>query len=65
MRFPEFENEDEWEYVNGNDLFEPISNKNHSSDLPILAITQEQGLFQEMIDYNVSITAKSIESYKL
>ena len=66
LRFPEFENEDEWEYVNGNDLFEPISNKNHSSDLPILAITQEQGAIpREMIDYNVSVTAKSIKSYKV
>ncbi len=66
LRFPEFKNEGEWEYVSGDDLFEPISNKGHNSDLPILAITQEQGAVpREMINYHVSVTEKSIESYKV
>jgi type I restriction enzyme, S subunit len=66
LRFPEFKNEGEWEYVNGDKLFEPVSNKNHNSDLPILAITQEQGAIpRNMIDYHVSVTDKSIESYKV
>jgi len=66
LRFPEFEKEGEWEYLNGDELFEPISNKNHNSDLPILAITQEQGAIpREMIDYHVSVTDRSIESYKI
>ena len=52
--------------MNGNELFEPISNKNHNSDLPILAITQEQGAVpRELINYNVSVSAKSVESYKV
>ena len=66
LRFPEYVNEGEWTYLNGNELFEPISNKNHNSDLPILAITQEQGAIpRKMIDYHVSVTDKSIESYKV
>jgi type I restriction enzyme S subunit len=66
LRFPEFMEEGEWEYLNGNKLFEPISNKKHNSDLPILAITQEQGpIPRDMIDYHVSVTDKSIESYKV
>jgi type I restriction enzyme S subunit len=66
LRFPEFLEEGEWEYLNGNKLFEPISNKKHNSDLPILAITQEQGpIPRDMIDYHVSVTDKSIESYKV
>jgi type I restriction enzyme S subunit len=66
LRFPEFKNEGEWEYVYGDELFEPISNKEHNSDLPILAITQEQGAVpREMINYHVSVTEKSIESYKV
>jgi type I restriction enzyme S subunit len=65
LRFPEFKNEGEWEYVYGDELFEPISNKDHDSDLPILAITQEQGAVpRDMINYHVSVTEKSIESYK-
>jgi len=66
LRFPEFMNAGEWEYKNGNLLFEPISNKNHNSDLPILAITQEQGAIpRNLIDYHISVTDKSIESYKV
>ena len=42
LRFPEFVNGGEWDYVNGNELFVPIVNKNHNSDLPVLAITQGQ-----------------------
>lgn len=56
----------EWEEKNGNLLFENISNKDHSSDLPILAITQEYGAIpRDMIDYQVSVTDKSIETYKV
>lgn len=66
LRFPKFEKNGEWEYVNGNKLFEPISNKNHNSDLPILAITQEQGAVpRNMINYRVSVAEKSVESYKV
>jgi|SRR5690554_269497 len=66
LRFPEFEDEGEWEYVNGNILFEPISNKNHNSDLPILAITQQQGAVpREEINYNVSVTSESVNNYKV
>lgn len=66
LRFPEFQKIGEWEYLNGNKLFEPISNKKHNSDLPILAITQEQGAIpRELINYHVSVSDKSIESYKV
>lgn len=66
LRFPEFKNEGEWEYVYGDELFEPISNKDHNSDLPILAVTQEQGAVpRDLINYHVSVTDKSIESYKM
>lgn len=64
LRFPEFSGE--WIIMHGNDLFEQISNKNHNSDLPILAITQDQGAVpREMIDYNVSVTDASVASYKV
>lgn len=66
LRFPDFANDGEWEYVNGNELFEPIVNKNHNSDLPVLAITQDQGAVpRDMIDYNVIVSDKSIAGYKV
>ncbi|HEX9928940.1 MAG TPA: restriction endonuclease subunit S [Pyrinomonadaceae bacterium] len=66
LRFPEFNTNGEWDYLNGDKLFEPIVNKIHNSDLPILAVTQEQGAIpRNMIDYHVSVTEKSVESYKI
>lgn len=56
----------EWEEKGGNYMFESISDKNHNSDLPILAITQEFGAIpRDLIDYNVTVTDKSVEGYKV
>jgi type I restriction enzyme S subunit len=68
LRFKDDNGEEfeEWEEKYGGDLFESISNKNHNSDLPILAISQEYGAVpREMINYQISVTEKSIESYKV
>ncbi len=66
LRFPEFRDAGGWEEKLGDKLFDPISNKKHNSDLPILAITQEHGAIpRDKIDYRVSVTDKSIESYKV
>jgi type I restriction enzyme S subunit len=66
LRFPEFEGTVDWEEVGGDFLFDPITNKNHDSSLPILAITQEHGAIpRHLIDYQISVTEKSIESYKV
>jgi type I restriction enzyme S subunit len=64
LRFPEFKGG--WSFEHGDILFDQVSNKNHSSDLPLLAITQEYGAIpRDKIDYNVVVTDKSIESYKV
>lgn len=64
LRFPGFTKE--WDYVNGNELFMPISNKDHNSDLPILALTQDKGAVpREMINYNVVVSDKSVAGYKV
>ncbi len=66
LRFPEFQCESGWDSELGNMVFDQISNKDHNSDLPVLAITQDQGAIpREMIDYHVSVTDKSLESYKV
>lgn len=57
---------EKWSTKLGGELFESISNKNHNSDLPILAITQEHGAIpRDLIEYKISVTDKSIESYKV
>lgn len=64
LRFPVFK--EDWQTKSGDLVFESVSNKNHNSDLPILAITQEQGAMpRHLINYNISVTDKSIESYKV
>lgn len=66
LRFPEFLKLDEWIHVGGDRLFEPITNKKHNSDLPILAITQERGAIpRDLINYTVIATDKSVQSYKV
>ena len=66
LRFPEFVDNKRWSYVHGNELFVPIVNKNHNSDLPVLSITQDHGAVpREMIDYNVIVSKKSIAGYKI
>jgi len=65
LRFAEFANRGEVIFENGDALFEAIYDKDHNSDLPVLAITQEQGAIpREMIDYHVFVTDRSLESYK-
>ena len=57
---------EDWDYKNGNLVFETISNKNHNSDLPILAISQKYGAIpRELIDYKVHVSTKSVDSYKV
>jgi len=64
LRFKKFEQS--WEMKYGNEIFENISDKNHYSNFPILAITQEYGAIpRDLIDYNVAVTDKSIENYKV
>lgn len=64
LRFPGFV--DDWGFMNGDELFEPISNKKHNSDLPILALTQDQGAIpRDMINYNVIVSDKSVAGYKV
>jgi len=66
LRFPEFACNSTVSLENGNAIFGQINNKNHNSDLPILAITQDRGAFpRDMMDYNVSVTDKSLENYKI
>ncbi len=55
-----------WSFKKGGELFGNISNKNHNSDLPILAITQDKGAVpRDLIDYQITVTERSIESYKV
>jgi len=65
-RFEEFHDNGAWQFLNGNELFHPISNKRHNSELPKLAITQEFGAIpREDSDYTVIARDKSIEGYKV
>jgi len=66
LRFPEFRSSPGWKEQFGDKLFDQISDKNPEPGLPVLAITQEHGAIpRHMIDYHVSVTEKSIESYKV
>src|SRR5690606_14199625 len=56
----------EWQYKKGNFVFENVSDKNHNSDIPILAITQDKGAVpRDMIDYSINVTENSVSNYKV
>ena len=56
----------DWQWKQGNEFFDAISNKSHNSDLPILAITQEHGAIpRDLINYQVQVTGGSVASYKV
>lgn len=66
LRFPEFQEEKSWTIELGGAVFDQVSNKEHNSDLPILAITQEHGAIpRDLIDYHVSVADTSLEGYKV
>lgn len=65
LRFSEFCDESAWVVSYGNKLFDQINNRQATPGLPILAITQEHGAIpRDAIDYHVSVTGKSVETYK-
>ncbi len=66
LRFPQFRDAEGWARKSGDSLFDQINDRNSEPGLPVLAITQEHGAIpRDMIDYHVSVTEKSIESYKV
>lgn len=66
LRFPEFRGATGWQVQLGSRLFDQVSDKSPDPGLPVLAITQEYGAIpRDMIDYHVSVSEKSIESYKV
>jgi type I restriction enzyme S subunit len=66
LRFPELRGAEGWTSEAGDSLFDQINDRNSEPGLPILAITQEHGAIpRHMIDYHVSVTEKSIETYKV
>jgi type I restriction enzyme S subunit len=65
LRFPEFQEADGWDTAPGDELFQQVKNREAPPGLPILAITQEHGAIpRHMIDYHVSVTDESLETYK-
>jgi type I restriction enzyme S subunit len=66
LRFPVFRDEKGWTLEAGDALFDQINDRNPEPGLHVLAITQEHGAIpRHMIDYHVSVTEKSIDSYKV
>ncbi|MDA8377990.1 MAG: restriction endonuclease subunit S [Planctomycetia bacterium] len=66
LRFPEFGDAEGWTPDAGASLFDQVNDRDPGPGLPVLAITQEHGAIpRHMIDYHVSVSEKSIESYKV
>ena len=56
----------DWEMLKAEKLFKNSSNKKHSGDLPILAITQGKGtVYREDLEMKIQSSEASIKSYKI
>ncbi len=56
----------DWQRTKAKELFVSITNKKHTDNMPILAITQEGGaVARDAINYNVQVSKASIASYKV
>ncbi|MFT4573461.1 restriction endonuclease subunit S [Marinomonas primoryensis] len=56
----------EWETLKANLLFRNCSNKNHTGDLPILAVTQDKGVVRrDSIDIDIKASLEGILGYKV
>jgi len=64
VRFPGFDGP--WEVVYGNEIFAAVSEKNNGAELPLLALSQDQGAIpRSMIDYHVIVSEASKANYKI
>lgn len=56
----------EWEERMAKEVFKSHSNKDHDGDLPILAITQDEGaVLRDSIGKQITSSQKSVKSYKI
>lgn len=57
----------EWQLqIKAEKLFEPISNKNHNGEYPVLSATQEHGMvYRDLLDRQMSFNDNNLGSYKL
>jgi type I restriction enzyme S subunit len=56
----------DWDFLFADKLFKNVSNKKHSGDLPVLAITQDEGaVFRDNLDRHIHSSQKSVDSYKI
>jgi type I restriction enzyme S subunit len=56
----------DWEEKRANEIFDNITDKNHNGDLPLLAVTQDQGVVdREAAGIEIKTSQQSIQSYKM
>ena len=56
----------DWEEKIANEIFDNITDKNHNGDLPLLAVTQDQGVVdREAAGIEIKTSQQSIQSYKM
>ena len=66
LRFPHFRDAPAWRAFGGDELFDQVNERNGNGELPVLAITQEHGAIpRQLIDYHVSVSEQSLETYKV
>lgn len=64
LRFSGFEGE--WEEKKAGEIFENLSDKNHLGDLPLLAVTQNDGVvYRSDLELKINSSEEGIKNYKI
>lgn len=65
LRFPEFENDGEWQEKPFDEVFSRITSKNQENNLNVLTISAQMGLVSQLDYFNKSVSAKDVSGYYL
>lgn len=65
LRFPEFENDGEWQEKPFNEVFSRVTSKNKENNLNVLTISAQMGLVSQLEYFNKSVSAKDVSGYYL
>ncbi len=65
LRFPEFQNTENWKECRFDEVFDRLKRKNTSNEKNVLTISAQDGLVSQLNYFNKSISSKDISGYQL
>jgi type I restriction enzyme S subunit len=56
----------DWQFIKAKEVFDNVSNKDHNGDLPVLAVTQDNGIVtRDSLKLKINSSEEGIKNYKI